>query len=206
MAQFEPSKKTADDFNGGNEYINGDGTTTGDIINADAINGTIEGMLYAQDQADLALETAQDAKDLVDSVVTNAYAPPPVGLHYIQYMGEPTPAQLWASTTWEIDTAYQGKTIIGSGGDYTLGATGGSATHNHTISNAVAQLRCANNNIYYSEQQATATITTNYFRSGLGNEQTQDVGHNKGVGIRGITELNSHLPPYAVVNYWKRIA
>ena len=48
MTEFKPSKKTAQDFNNGQKYINGDGTETGDVINADMPNNVIEGFLYTQ--------------------------------------------------------------------------------------------------------------------------------------------------------------
>lgn len=109
MANFTPSKKTAQDFNKGQKYINGDGNETGDVINADTPNNLVESALYTQNIAESAKTIAQDAKDLVDSVVANAYAPPPVGLHHIQYAGEPTPASIWAGTTWVQDGYLQGK-------------------------------------------------------------------------------------------------
>lgn len=70
MAQFEPSKKTANDFNGGNEYINGDGTTTGDMINADDINNVIESTLYAQSSAESAVNTANAAKQTAQGALS----------------------------------------------------------------------------------------------------------------------------------------
>lgn len=48
MAEFIPSAKTAQDFNNGQKYINGEGTVTGDALDADMPNNVIEGFLYTQ--------------------------------------------------------------------------------------------------------------------------------------------------------------
>lgn len=50
MAEFTPSKKTAQDFNEGVEYIDGDAELgiTGDSVKAESINNVIEGFLYTQ--------------------------------------------------------------------------------------------------------------------------------------------------------------
>lgn len=194
MAQFYPDKKEAEDFNNGFAYIDGDGTLTGDFIHAEAINDVIEGMLYAQDRADFAVNTALNAQDLVNSVVTNAYAPPPVGMHHIQFNGEPAPASIWASTSWEIDTTYQGRTIIGSGGSYTLGATGGSADsvvieHTHTV-----QLNIGSGGIAADGLTAQRGYLGSY---------TKQAASVTSVGVSGV---GKNMPPYAVVNVWKRTA
>lgn len=43
MAQFEPKRKTVDDFNNAQKYVDGDG------LQAETINNLVEGVLYAQD-------------------------------------------------------------------------------------------------------------------------------------------------------------
>lgn len=50
MAQFTPSKKTAQDFNNGVEYVDYDAENgiMGDAVNAESINNVIEGLLYTQ--------------------------------------------------------------------------------------------------------------------------------------------------------------
>lgn len=48
MAEFIPSKKNAEDFNGGQKYINGEGAIQGDALDADMPNNVIEGFLYTQ--------------------------------------------------------------------------------------------------------------------------------------------------------------
>lgn len=48
MAEFKPGRKYAEDFNNGNKYINGEGTETGDALDADMPNNIIESQLYTQ--------------------------------------------------------------------------------------------------------------------------------------------------------------
>lgn len=48
MAEFTPSKKTAQDFNNGVEYVDGIGDIEGDAVQAESINSVIEGLLYTQ--------------------------------------------------------------------------------------------------------------------------------------------------------------
>ena len=47
MAQFTPSKKTINDFNDGEEYLN-----RIDVVQADTINNLVEGLLYAQEHGE----------------------------------------------------------------------------------------------------------------------------------------------------------
>lgn len=210
MAGFTPSKKTPQDFNNGVEYVDGIGDIEGDAVQAETINNVIESTLYAQEQAETAVSTAQDAKDLVDSVVENAYAPPPVGMHHIQFPNEPTPAEIWAGTSWEIDTAYQGKTIIGSGGDYTFGATGGSADA-VVVSHWHDRITYRGNDDWsigdgtglggITEMVYGASIITSSI--GLGSPQEMSVYKTSTDGEAG---TDKNMPPYIVVNYWKRTA
>lgn len=48
MANFTPSKKTAQDFNNGVEYVDGVGDIEGDAVNAESINNVIESQLWTQ--------------------------------------------------------------------------------------------------------------------------------------------------------------
>lgn len=196
MAEFVPQKHEATDFNGGQEYIgeNLSQGIRGDEIQADDINNLVESALYSQTVAEL-------AKNLVESVVVNAFAPPLVGMHHIQFSGEPTPAEIWGGTTWEIDTAYQGRVLVGSGGSYSLGATGGEETHPLTIEEMPNHSHTENGEVvgyksgggldmnWVSEPAGSFATSTGYQTSTVGSSQP----HN-------------NMPPYKVVNYWKRTA
>ncbi len=114
---------------------------------------------------------------------------------YIQYPGCPTPAERFSNTTWEIDTDMQGRTIIGSGGKYTLGTTGGEEKHTLTI----PEMPAHTHNLQYSgEGGGWASIKTG----------TSTIITETSMGITSTGESRAHniMQPYIVVNYWKRIA
>lgn len=140
--------------------------------------------------------------------IGNVKYKPAVGMHHIQFSGEPTPATIWAGTTWEIDTDYQGRTIIGSGGDYTLGATGGSAdavvvAHEHEIKTGDAG--ALPNNYIGLSGGSIAGISPYVGITGY------DSGKwGASVQISAITAgesgVGKNISPYTVVNFWKRTA
>lgn len=72
MAEFTPSKKTAQDFNDGVEYVDGQGNETGDAVQAETINNLVESALYSQQQAENAANTASSAVDTSNNALTVA--------------------------------------------------------------------------------------------------------------------------------------
>lgn len=194
MANFIPSKHTANEYNNGVQYVN-----ELDSVQAETVNNLVESALYTQEQA-------QSAKNLVNSVVVNAFAPPLVGMHHIQFYGEPTPAEIWGGTTWVIDTDYQGRTIIGSGGDYALGATGGSETHTHEAGNLYGCIKINTYKQISIDNVASSNWTSN--RTLYTNDTLEDVSAAQTTAARvgGTTASGNNVPPYVVVNYWKRTA
>lgn len=194
MAEFVPSKKEASDFNNGVEYVNGDG------IQAETINNLVESALYTQN-------AAESAKDLVNSVVEGAYAPPLVGMHHIQYEGEPTPAEIWAGTTWEIDIAYGQRFIWGADTASSLGTVGGTSTHAHgsgtlmtlfSLSTAMNQLhyKLQNGGIWTADINRTVSLAT----------VAGTFDATEGVALAGTTGSTQFMPPYKAVLFWKRTA
>lgn len=69
MAQFEPKQHSASDFNGGQKYINGEGTVTGDILDADMPNNVIESQLWTQALAENPVDN-READNVGTAVVT----------------------------------------------------------------------------------------------------------------------------------------
>lgn len=132
----------------------------------------------------------------------------PVGKTIPQYYGEPTPAQMFPNTSWEINTAMQGRTIIGSGGDYTFGATGGSATHSHESGNIYALISDADVDKIDVRERYTGlgNWQATYRFSGASATAGTAASHEWAVETIGTTASNSNMPPYIVVNYWKRTA
>lgn len=129
---------------------------------------------------------------------------------YVQFPNAPTPASKFAGTSWEIDTTLQGRTLIGSGGSYTFGSTGGSATHTNTINEMVAhehdqRLNVANgNSIGALVYNSTGGTSTGVFMTG-GDYTTTAKGRIR-TYAEGSGQSYSILNPYTVVNYWKRTA
>lgn len=119
----------------------------------------------------------------------------PVGTVEEQHLGESTPAEKYGMGTWTIDTAMQGRTPIGSGGGYMLGATGGEATHTLTVNEIPSHTHKLS---YSGESGGWASIKTG----------TSDIETtvSQGVAATGGGAAHNNMQPYMVVNYWKRVA
>lgn len=127
----------------------------------------------------------------------------PVGSHHTQFNGESTPASLFGGN-WTIDTAYQGRVLIGSGGSYSLGANGGSAdavvvAHSHiqqtAISGNVTNWKITLN----GDRTEYGYCPAPPFTEGYSND-------NLSTGVKGESGVGKNMPPYIVVNVWKRTA
>lgn len=130
-------------------------------------------------------------------LIGNVAYKPAVGMHHIQFSGEPTPAEIWAGTTWVIDTDYQGRTLIGSGGAYTLGATGGEETHILTVSEMPEHRHSLG-------LVSAGTFGVARLCSSSGSGENMEPSPN--TQYEGSSQPHNNMPPYTVVNYWKRTA
>lgn len=148
--------------------------------------------------------TANAANSKVDNFIASTDAPPPpVGYHYIQFSGESNPGTRWAGTQWTIDTTYNKRTIIGSGGSYTLGATGGSedaviVKHYHKLAQGVPVGTSSSGDKYRLAGIMSSSISV----------QMQDImgsGYESGTA-NGVDGTGKNMQPYKVVNIWKRTA
>lgn len=135
----------------------------------------------------------------------------PVNAHHIQYNGEETPAARFGGT-WQIDTDYTGRVLVGSGTGYTLGATGGSSTHNHDLSNVIACMARDYENypelIYLSKNSPSADGYTGNRRVQVAGYEDDNVSRyeSTGIAVQGVTDLGDTMQPYKVVGVWKRTA
>lgn len=137
------------------------------------------------------------------------------GRLYTQYPDEPTPAEKYAGTGWTEDTTMSGRVLVGSGilgsNRYSIGGKGGRPDtvlprHNH-YSFVNDETSGSSHLLYYGD---AAQGNTNQLKKILG----------AAYGSGSITEsgdiftsyegaknfLDTNLPPYIVVTYWKRTA
>ncbi len=123
----------------------------------------------------------------------------PVNTHHIQYNGESTPAALYGGT-WEIDTDYTGRVLVGSGTGYTLGATGGEATHMIEISEIPNHYHAG----YIIGNQSSSTdniaVSTQWGKYEAIGDFAKEIQN-----YPGQSSLNL-MQPYRVVTIWKRTA
>lgn len=128
----------------------------------------------------------------------------PIGSIYLS-VNEVSPASIFGGT-WE---KIQDKFLLASG-SYALGSEGGSTSHNHSLNNGFAKIGYTwtyerNDTLYVKMKSGVSFVPdcqtsndTGYDQGGL------DMG--SGTELGGTTDTTSTLPPYLVVNIWKRVA
>jgi hypothetical protein len=133
----------------------------------------------------------------------------PVGAIYTATVST-NPATLLGFGTWTAFAA--GKTIIGNGGGFSAGDTGGSAdsivvSHTHTATSTVTDPG------HFHSVNAGATVSNQLTSGGTVNLGSTNTG-TKTTGITVATSIasagssgtNANLPPYIVVYMWQRTA
>lgn len=111
------------------------------------------------------------------------------------------PADIFGGT-WE---KVEGKFLLSSSNNIKAGDTGGSLSHSHTLDSGYAMIETTNNDLQY--KQYSNGFTPDWAISGTGT-----FGHNPAysaeasTALGGKTDTDSTLPPYLVVNVWKRIS
>lgn len=125
----------------------------------------------------------------------------PIGSIYMTFVNV-SPAELFGGQ-WE---QIKDKFLLASGDTYNNGDTGGSATHDHGTGNAYAKMEStfSGDSIASSEK----TVDSYWLSTGRVYPVTRDavnVSSNKAVDLGGRVESASNMPPYLVVNVWKRV-
>ncbi len=142
----------------------------------------------AQSTANSALNVANSklgASDLLDLVY-------PIGSIYLS-VGSTSPSTLFGGTWEQIKDTF----LLGSGDDYTLGNTGGEATHTLTV----AEIPSHNHYLtasYYTSGGVAESVSYGSSKTETGNDYACQ---NTGGG-----QAHNNMPPYLVVSMWKRVS
>ena len=123
----------------------------------------------------------------------------PVGSIYISVSSTFNPNTSFGGTWVKLTNRF----LVGAGGTYSLGATGGEATHTLTVNEMPTH---SHTNIYATDSGGNASWGYNYQNgSGKGSvsSATPDSG---GIGYAGGSAAHNNLPPYQAVNMWQRTA
>lgn len=120
-----------------------------------------------------------------------------------------SPAERFGGT-WE--QIAQGRTLIGANGSYSLGSTGGSNTHIHSLgtqddTDAVALIEINTYPAVFWKRKIYPTGYNPDFTGQLVNNFSNDGAMRQQVTpVVGSTKSTEAMPPYLAVNYWQKIA
>ena len=132
----------------------------------------------------------------------------PVGSLYLSTSNTDDPNTKWSAfgitCAWEL---VKDVFLLGAGGNYALGGTGGEATHKLTVNEMPSHQHrdiAANGDAYYKIVFGDGnTITTNAGRINL----TSGSGSfDLATSTTGNSQPHNNMPPYLVTNIWKRIS
>lgn len=123
-------------------------------------------------------------RDMIDVIY-------PIGAIYMS-VNNSSPAALFGGT-WE---KIEDKFLLASGTNYSIGSTGGEATHTLTIDEMPSHTHTSDMRHYQSSSQYTG-----YSSSWTNQKQTAIQINSTGGG-----QPHNNMPPYLVVNVWKRTA
>lgn len=152
------------------------------------------------------------------------FCPFPVNSLYLS-LGNENPSTLWLGTTW---AKQEGRFLLGSSSSYGLGITGGASTVKLTIANLPSHTHSATTAAHthtqpahthkikgYNNEQADGPnlagaggweTTKNAITESAGGETTGSASPVTSIGATGNGEAFSIMPPYIVVNIWKRLS
>ena len=139
-------------------------------------------------------------------------------------MGTENPATLFLGTTWE---KREGRFLVGSNASYTLGSTGGSSSitlteanmpkHRHKVDSTTATIPAHTHTINIMRTNEDGWQTGQYAANGTYNEarmtwETETAGGGSTGAIAPYTNYIgsgasfNNIPPYLVINIWKRLS
>lgn len=121
----------------------------------------------------------------------------PVGSIYMS-VNAADPSKLFSGTSWE---KLEGRFLLGSSSTYTNGSTGGEATHTLTFS----EMPTHRHSIYYPNAGGPYGDANISYPGGSGINKTWQAEMCK-TESAGDSVAHNNMPPYLVVNMWKRIS
>lgn len=146
----------------------------------------------AQSTANSALNVANtkvNSSDLFDLIY-------PVGSIYLS-VNSTSPSSIFGGTWEQIKDTF----LLGAGDDYTLGDSGGEATHTLTVNEMPSHSHDAL--IHSGGSQGT----TGFMGISNGNNTSTLVGGSTfGIENKGGNQPHNNMPPYLVVSMWKRVS
>ena len=129
----------------------------------------------------------------------------PVGSIYMS-VNNTSPATFLGGT-WE---PLKDRFLIGAGNSYSVNSTGGSTSHNHSLSgNGGASIRKYGNIVYQGSITKAGKMPSadgNWWVTTANTDTnvTSSPSYSEGVGLYGNTDSKTTLPPYIAVYMWKR--
>lgn len=124
----------------------------------------------------------------------------PIGSIYMSFANV-SPAELFGGQ-WE---QIKDKFLLASGDTYINGTTGGNSTHTHNLYPNNVQAHITVHSDKLSIDTRSTTWTSDYEPTGITRGSQVYNAQYYGAGVQGITEDSTNIPPYLVVNVWKRV-
>ena len=121
----------------------------------------------------------------------------PVG-RIVEFAADVDPNTLYGWQKWE---QLKDRFLIGAGGSYTLGATGGEATHTLTVDEMPNHYHLTYVDANFC---AVSTGDTNLWKQALVNATNHDTVDGYYDLPAGGSQPHNNVPPYLAVNMWKR--
>ena len=151
------------------------------------------------------------------------FCPFPINSLYLS-LGSENPSTLWLGTTWQKQ---EGRFLLGSSSSYSLGATGGASSIALSVANMPSHTHSASQSAHTHSQpthkhgtktayggaggpymvRGETTLTGAWvYTEAAGGDTTGSSAPSISIGSTGSGTAFSRLPPYLVVNIWKRLS
>lgn len=150
-------------------------------------------------QIDAIVKSQENLQTKIDAIVDKIY---PIGSIYMS-VNATSPSALFGGTWVKIE----GRFLLGSGGSYSLGATGGEAQHTLTIGEMPSHNHTFND-YFYGYPKIDYRINLDSFYTPLYDKihPSKIPDDNAYTKDSGGSQAHNNMPPYLTVNIWKRTA